>query len=497
MHRLHPVVRLLALVATASVTALALCAGARADAPADPLGFHLDSSALSVNESAGAAVVNVERSPLESSRPAQIRYITLGDGTPCAGAECTAVSKIDFTSVKGELDFPAGVSSEPFRVPIVDHGTDSIPKTIQVSLFGPSPIGMATPSTAVLTIVNDDPQPALQAGNPLALTSAPTGGNPLQGAQFFVDPESTVAAAARRYPALNAIADQPGTARFGSFSYGSNGVPSIGVAVSRFLSRAAVERPGTVPMIATYELVDGRCGHAADPPAAQLAYHNFIEGFAQGIGSYRAVLFLEMDSLITTPCLTARGVAIRMNELNDAVTTLTDDCPHLVIYLDAGAADALPAARTASLLKRAGVAKIQGFFLNSTHFDWTSHEVAYGEQVSRMTGGKHFVVNTGENGRGPLVPADPSHQGLEVLCNPPGRGLGPRPTTATGYPHVDAFAWTSNPGESGGACVRGAPPTGVYWPAYAVGLVSNASSRVGPGHVARDAGKRQRHTKDR
>ena len=124
------------------------------------------------------------------------------------------------------------------------------------------------------------------------------------------------------------------------------------------------------------------------------------------------------------------------------------------------------------------MAKIQGFFLNSTHFDWTSKEIRYGERVSRLTGGKHFVVNTGENGQGPLIPPDRVHEGNEVLCNPPGRGLGPKPTTDTGYPNVDAFAWTSNPGESGGACVPGAPPTGTYWPAYALMLVQNADFAV-------------------
>ena len=45
------------------------------------------------------------------------------------------------------------------------------------------------------------------------------------------------------------------------------------------------------------------------------------------------------------------------------------------------------------------MAKIQGFFLNSTHFDWTINEIRYGEQISSLTGGKHFVINTGENGR--------------------------------------------------------------------------------------------------
>ncbi|MEA2147997.1 MAG: endoglucanase, partial [Solirubrobacteraceae bacterium] len=122
--------------------------------------------------------------------------------------------------------------------------------------------------------------------------------------------------------------------------------------------------------------------------------------------------------------------------------------------------------------------KIEGFFLNATHFDWTSREIAYGEQVARLTGGKHFVINTGSGGRGPLAPADPVHQGNEVLCNPPGRGLGPKPTTAPGYRNVDAFAWMMDPGESGGQCVPGAPPTGDYWAEYGLMLIHNAGYSV-------------------
>lgn len=480
------------LVAALLAPALAPASAFADGAAVDPLGFQFQAPLLTAHENAGEAAVTVMRSGAESLMPAQVRYISSGEGYnpatnapfSCGGTPCTAVSGVDFTSVKGELDFAAGQTSAQFSIPIVDHGVDSVPKTIQLALFGASPIGLATDSHVVLEIINDDPVAAASAGNPLALPSVSTNGNPLAGARFFVDPQSEAATAARRYPALRVVADQPGTARFGKFSYTSPYVPDIGTAVSRYLTRAAAERPGTVPLLATYTLVHGVRGNG-DPPAFVAWYHNFIEGLAQGIGSFRAVLFLEEDSLITTPGLNAYGLAVRMAELNDAISVLTADCPHLVIYLDAGAADALPAARAASLLERAGVAKIQGFFLNSTHFDWTSKEIRYGEVISRLTGGKHFVVNTGDNGRGPLRPHNIVRKGNEVLCNPVGRGLGPRPTTNTGYPNVDAFAWTTNPGESGGQCsdqpgleLPGAPPTGSYWPKYALMLVRNASFGV-------------------
>jgi endoglucanase len=455
----------------------------------DPNGFQIQvpPGGLFTHENAGQAVITVTRSPAESGFAAQIRYITSGNGYDpqtngpfqCNGMPCTA-TQYDYTGVKGELDFSPGQTSATFSIPIVDHHQVTVPSTLQVALFGPSPspIGLGPNHSVTLTILNDDPADPPPSNNPLGLSVDPPGSNPLAGAQFFVDHESTVAELARHYHGLRVIAEEPGTARFGTFSTNSPYVPTIGVAVSRYLERAAAEEPGTIPLLATYRVVDGHCGHWADPPADQQSYHDFVEGLAQGIGSYPAVLFLEEDALITTPCLTSQGLTIRMNELQDAISVLTATCPHLVIYLDAGAADALRARHAANLLLRAGVSRIQGFFLNSTHFDWTSKEIRYGEKISRMTGGKHFVVNTGENGRGPLRPRDIVHQGNEVLCNPPGRGLGPRPTANTGYPNVDMFAWTSNPGESGGRCVRGAPPTGAYWPAYGLMLVRNANFKV-------------------
>ncbi len=443
---------------------LATPAGAHA-ARFDPRGFHLTSSALSVHENAGRAVITVER--LDISRDAQVNYLAVGPGHPCGDTVCTAQYNWDFKFVQGRLDFPVGVASETFDVPIVDHNADTLPQTVEVSLNSPWPAGLAHPSTAVLTILNDDPP------DTVGKMVSPAGGNPLAGDRFFVDRGSPPAQAARRYSALNVIAREPWTARFGSFSG-----PDVGMAVAHSLAGAAVQDPGALPMLATYRIVDGHCGHWAAPPADQASYHNFIERFAQGIGDYRAVLFLEMDSLITVGCLTTHGVATRMQELNDAIDILTAQCPRLVIYLDAGAADAISARQTASLLRRAGVAKIQGFFTNSTHFDWTSKEIRYGEAISRMTGGKHFVINTSVGGRGPLRPPDVVHQGNEVLCNPPGRGLGPKPTMKTGFPNVDAFAWILHPGESTGLCGAGAPPTGLYWLAYALMLVRNADFRV-------------------
>ena len=75
-----------------------------------------------------------------------------------------------------------------------------------------------------------------------------------------------------------------------------------------------------------------------------------------------------------------------------------------------------------------------------------------------------FTIDTSRNGRGPLDPsrygAAPYNQPAAVLgalhdgnwCNPPGAGLGVRPTSSTGSPLVDAFLWVKTPGQSDGSC---------------------------------------------
>ncbi|HWE33745.1 MAG TPA: glycoside hydrolase family 6 protein [Solirubrobacteraceae bacterium] len=465
--------RRIAILVATLVGALLGPAAAHA-APFDPLGFRLSSPVYFVNENAGQAVITITR--LDTSREAQIRYIALPG---------TAERGIDFEPVKAMINFLPGQASATFSIPIIDHGIQGLVKTVKIGLFGPSPIGMSVPSQAVLTILNNDPVSIVQSVlNPLGLSRAPASDDPLTGAHGFVDPQSwyanEVSSLRSQHPSeatmMNVIAGEPGVQRFG------HGIPNPAIPVQDYLARAQVQQPGTVPMLSTYWLVDAavihpRCGHYSDSPARQAAWQQWIQNFANGIGDYRAIVFLEEDSLITVGCLSHHGLQVRMAELKYAVNVLSK-LPRTVIYLDAGAADALPATKAAQLLRAAGVAHAQGFFLNATHFDWTLHEIHYGWQISRRIGGKHFVVNTADNGRGPLVPRNRTRRGNEVLCNPPGRGLGPKPTFNTGYRDVDAFAWIANPGKSGGSCRPGAPAVGYYWPAYALQLVRNANFRV-------------------
>jgi len=431
---------------------------------------ELDQPAYTAHENQGYLTITIERSGDLNSAEHVGYGVKRQDAQP----------GIDFDVVPNNyITMQPGQSTFTFNVRIIDQGITGTPVHALAYLYSAWPDSIGANNNSLVTILHDDPLEARIASNPLDVPD-PVATNPLAGAKFYVDPNSGAAQAQAHYahsnPAwsslLGDIASEPDAHRFYMWNMGSN----VSGQVTHYLEGTQVQEPGTTVMLSTYSLVHAQCGYTATP-AMETRYDNFIQQVAQGIGDTHVVFFLELDSLITSPCLSHQQLAIRDAELKYAVSVLEAD-PHVIVYLDGGAADAIPAARQAALLRGAGVAQAQGFFLNSTHFDWTSREIHYGQEISKRLGGAHFVVNTGENGRGPLVPRSRVKSGNEVLCNPAGRGLGPLTlqndvAQQTDYAATDGLLWFSNPGGSGGQCVPGAPPSGTYWPAYAVMLARN------------------------
>jgi len=132
-----------------------------------------------------------------------------------------------------------------------------------------------------------------------------------------------------------------------------------------------------------------------------------------------------------------------------------------------------------SKLRRIGVHKVRGFMLNVTHFDWTAANIRYGRAVSRRLGGKHFIINTASNGRGPVHfkrRVGSRNRTIVINCHPLFRGTGRTPTTKTGDRFVDAFMWISRPGYSSGSC-NGGPRVGDWWPERAFDLARYGTQR--------------------
>jgi endoglucanase len=442
------------------LAALALLSAAASASAAGTVSLSADG--YSVEENAGAATITVVRS--DSNGHAEVRY---GVWT-----NHSATAYTDYKPVSGRVDFQDGQSTATFQIPIVDDTDVEGDETVKLGIYGAYAAQLADPTRALLTIVDDDTVNGVgDPLNPLELTPAPTNGDPLQGARFFVDRQWGLAnrvqqALRRSEPGvarkLAVIADEPESKRFGSWT--ANPQHEI----ADFLQRAATTDPGAVPLVATYRLKHLACGHVSDPPAEASAYKRWYQELAHGIGNHRVVVFYEIDALITAPCLSHTGAAL----------------PHAFVYVDAGAADAHSHDFMARMLRWIGVDRIQGFFTNATHQDWTTREIRYARWlVGRLGGRPHYVVNTAANGRGPLIPHNRVAHGNEYRCNAPGRGLGPRPTSdvPARYRNLDALIWIGNPGRSAGqrcSSQPGAPPTGDFWLKYALELIDNADFRI-------------------
>jgi len=285
-------------------------------------------------------------------------------------------------------------------------------------------------------------------------------GNPLAGLPFYVNPNSAAmrAAASAGSPELTAIANTPQAYWMDQLS-----TPAVD---AKYI--AAAQAAGTMPILALYGIPNRDCGSfAAGGFGSADAYRGWIDTVAAGIGGGPATVILEPDALAMADCLSAGQQQERYDLIRYAVDTLTRN-PATAVYVDAGHSRWVSADVMAARLNDVGVAKARGFSLNTANFFTTDEEIGYGDAISQMTGGAHYVIDTSRNGAGP-VEGDPMY-----WCNPSGRALGVAPTTATASPNVDAYLWVKRPGESDGSCGRGEPGAGRFMNSYAIDLARNA-----------------------
>jgi endoglucanase len=301
---------------------------------------------------------------------------------------------------------------------------------------------------------------------------APAPSGSMAGAPFWVNPDSS---AARQVSAwqrqgrerdarlIERIAEQPVAEWIG---------PENPESRARGFTEAAAGA-GRTALLVLYNIPHRDCGRYSQGGAADGdTYRVWLDKVAAGIGDRGAVVVLEPDALphLVDGCTPERYHDERYALLRYAVEKLKS-LPGTTVYLDAGNAGWVQdAARMAAPLERAGMDRADGFSLNISNFYPTAANAAYGRELSELLGGKHFVIDTSRNGRGPLAGAPD-----EAWCNPPGRGLGTPPTTRTGDPLIDAYLWIKRPGDSDGTC-KGGPKAGAWWPEYALGLARNAAS---------------------
>ena len=295
-------------------------------------------------------------------------------------------------------------------------------------------------------------------------TGALLQGNPFAGKRLYVDPNSTAKRQAetlrRSRPqdaALLALIAREPTARWlGEWAR------DIRAEVDNAVS--TITRSGALPVFVAYNIPGRDCGlYSAGGAKGGDAYRRWIRDFASGIRGRSAIVILEPDALAGIECLPAAAQQDRLALINNAVQELKKQ--NAAVYIDAGNARWKSPEVMAARLKQAGIADAAGFSLNVSNYMANDANIAYGEKLSKLVGGKHFLIDTSRNGLGTTT----------EWCNPRGQALGISPTTNTGHPLVDAFLWVKQPGESDGTC-RGGPRAGSWWDEIAIELARAAST---------------------
>jgi endoglucanase len=225
--------------------------------------------------------------------------------------------------------------------------------------------------------------------------------------------------------------------------------------------------PNVMAQVTVFRLTpwEGEACSELPDPAQQASYKRWIDGFAAGIGSARVALILQPD--IPFALCSPEGSQLPLHLIAYAARRF-NSLPHTTVYIDGGTAAWDSARQGAWLLEQAGVRHARGFALNTTQTGSTAMELDFGAGILRDLAaagikGKHFVVNTAENGAPYLAgqyPDDPNdpracrsrHDRLCVTLGIPpttdtsARAWGlPRRARAIAARDADAYLWIGRP----------------------------------------------------
>jgi endoglucanase len=287
--------------------------------------------------------------------------------------------------------------------------------------------------------------------------------NPLAGHRMGVYQGSAeqswdpyVRATGPRKKLLAKIALRPKAKWFGAWS---GGPAKVRAKVRSYIASSTGGDPDVLVQMTVFRMVpwEQETCKRLPTPKEQRSYKRWIDAFAAGVGTARAAIILQPDGPFA---LCAPHGSLLPSKLVAYAARKLSAQPNASVYVDAGASDwPKDDARTAAtVLVRAGVQYARGFALNATHYTSTAENVEHGaavvrELASRGLPGKHFVVDTAENGR-PFHFADyrGSHPNNAAVCRTKAElrcvTLGIPPTEADrdlARQYVDAYLWFGRP----------------------------------------------------
>src|SRR4051812_36395600 len=152
--------------------------------------------------------------------------------------------------------------------------------------------------------------------------------------------------------------------------------------VRNTVARAAAK--GTIPVLVAYNVPGRDCAQysAGGAPSGD-AYKAWIDSFAAGLGTGKAIVILEPDGLALLPIDCGEPDTYnRVNLVDYAVHALGEDA-NASVYLDAGHSAWHAVGDMAARLAAAGVRDAAGFFLDVSNYRGTNYESKFGTWISK------------------------------------------------------------------------------------------------------------------
>jgi endoglucanase len=270
-------------------------------------------------------------------------------------------------------------------------------------------------------------------------------------------------------------------------------VGSVRAQAAQTVALAQNGNPNVLTEFATYELYPWAVMQpdGFDQPDLKGSWNvrsdeTWYRNMAAGIGSARALVVEQIDLPFAR-----RIPSTDPEQIDTYAAKVLSANAHTTVYIDIGTYTWLSPTQAATLLIRNGVVYARGFSLNDTGYESTSDEDVYGASIvaalaKQGVKGKHFIVDTVENGQ-PYLPRNVGHgKGLNDTprCHAganktPCQRLGIPPTTNVASPqwhlgaaasndarrYVDGYVWSGQPWDIDG---------GPFLKKYALWLAANS-----------------------
>ena len=188
------------------------------------------------------------------------------------------------------------------------------------------------------------------------------------------------------------------------------GIGELGDKIRSEIAQEQDGDPDTLVQFAWFRLWPDGEGRRNRPLSGreQADYRAAVDTAVRAIGDARVAIVLEPDLALTAPPMQRGAMATADPGVRQGLVAYAakefSSLPRTSVYLDAGDADWLSPEKALAELENSGIEYARGFALGATHYSSVAMNVSYGADLVAALAddghpGKHFVIDTADNGR--------------------------------------------------------------------------------------------------